>query len=63
MKKSGNKLIKEITTLLVAKIFFNGEVCNHIWSDEFAVDIEPTCEETGQKSIHCTVCGLMKKRF
>ena len=44
-----------------SKIFFNGEVCNHIWSDEFAVDIEPTCEETGQKSIHCTVCGLMKK--
>lgn len=42
------------------RIFFNGEICDHIWSDEFTVDKEPTCNETGEKSIHCTVCGLKK---
>lgn len=44
-----------------SKIFFNGEICDHIWSDEFTVDNEPRCEDEGQKSIHCTLCGLMKK--
>ena len=43
-----------------SKIFFNGEICNHIWSDEFTIDKEPTCEENGQKSIRCKVCGLKK---
>ena len=43
------------------KILFNGEICDHIWSDEFTVDKEPRCEDEGQKSIHCTLCGLMKK--
>lgn len=43
------------------KIFFNGEICDHIWSDEFTVDKEPRCEDEGQKSIRCTLCGLMKK--
>ena len=43
------------------RVFFNGETCDHVWSDEFTIDKEPTCEETGQKSIYCTVCGLVKK--
>ena len=37
------------------------KACNHIWSDEFTIDKEPTCVEDGQKSIRCTVCGLKKE--
>ena len=29
----------------------------HKYSDEWTIDIEPTCTEEGSKSHHCTVCG------
>ena len=32
----------------------------HTWDIEFTVDQEPTCTETGIKSLHCTKCGAAK---
>ena len=33
----------------------------HIWEKEKTIDIEPTCELTGSKSIHCSVCNTIKE--
>ena len=41
-------------------VYYNGETCAHIWADDFTVDVEPFHTTEGQKSIHCTLCGLMK---
>ena len=32
----------------------------HIWDDEYTVDIQPTCTEKGRKSIHCSGCDEVK---
>ena len=31
----------------------------HKWETEMTVDIDPTCEQPGSKSIHCAVCGTI----
>ena len=33
---------------------------DHVWKDEFTVDVEPTCVLPGSKSIHCTLCDAQK---
>ncbi len=33
---------------------------NHVWEDDFTVDLEPTCVNPGSKSIHCTLCDARK---
>ncbi len=30
---------------------------HHTWSDEYTVDVEPTCTTAGSKSYHCLTCG------
>lgn len=30
----------------------------HTWSEDYVVDKEATCTEAGEKSKHCTVCGV-----
>lgn len=35
--------------------------CDHQWETELRVDLEPTCEKDGSKSIHCSLCGSSKK--
>ncbi|MCM1284759.1 MAG: bacterial Ig-like domain-containing protein [Acetobacter sp.] len=32
----------------------------HNWDEDFTVDIEPTCETAGSKSIHCSRCDVIK---
>ena len=32
----------------------------HDWEDEYTVDKEPTCTESGSKSIHCKGCDAVK---
>lgn len=32
----------------------------HNWDKDFTVDIEPTCEKAGSKSIHCSRCDVIK---
>lgn len=34
---------------------------DHTWSDTYTIDRESTCTEKGEKSIHCTVCGVKKE--
>ncbi len=33
----------------------------HIWNDDYTIDTEPSCTESGIKSIHCSVCGEIKE--
>ena len=33
----------------------------HLWNDDFTVDIAPTCTQSGSKSIHCTKCNAQKE--
>ena len=33
----------------------------HIWNDDYTVDIQPSCTESGIQSIHCSVCGAIKE--
>ena len=33
----------------------------HNWNEDFTVDKEATCEETGLKSIHCKRCDERKE--
>ena len=32
----------------------------HLWDDDFTVDIAPTCTQSGSKSIHCSRCDAVK---
>lgn len=32
----------------------------HQWNDEFTIDVEPTADKAGSKSIHCLVCDARK---
>ena len=34
----------------------------HIWDNEYTVDVEPTCTQSGSKSRHCTVIGCSEKK-
>lgn len=34
--------------------------CEHIWDEDFTMDVEPTCVSDGYKSIHCTKCNAKK---
>ena len=36
------------------------KLADHKWNDDFTIDIEATCGDTGLKSIHCSVCDAMK---
>ena len=38
-------------------IEYNAIITDHTWSNEYTVDKEPTCIETGVKSRHCTKCN------
>ena len=31
----------------------------HTWSDEYTIDVEPTCTTAGSKSIHCLTCDAI----
>lgn len=33
----------------------------HLWDEEFKVDLKPTCTEKGRKSIHCQICDDVKE--
>ena len=33
----------------------------HTWNAVQTVDQEPTCTETGIKSIHCSICNVIKE--
>ncbi|MBQ1996584.1 MAG: hypothetical protein II237_10380, partial [Clostridia bacterium] len=33
---------------------------DHVWEDDFRVDVAPTCVLPGSKSIHCTLCDAQK---
>ncbi len=33
---------------------------SHEWESDYTVDLEPTCTESGSKSIHCKTCGETK---
>lgn len=33
----------------------------HVWQDGYTVDKEATCEQDGSQSVHCTVCGAVKR--
>ncbi len=33
---------------------------DHVWRDNFTIDVEPTCVLPGSKSIHCTLCDAQK---
>ena len=33
---------------------------DHVWDDDFTVDLEPTCVLEGSKSIHCSLCDAQK---
>ena len=33
---------------------------DHVWEDDFTVDLEPTCVLEGSKSIHCSLCDAQK---
>lgn len=35
-------------------------VTEHSWTDDFVTDVEPSCDEDGSKSIHCTKCSATK---
>lgn len=32
----------------------------HLWEDDFTVDIAPSCTQSGSKSIHCSLCDVVK---
>lgn len=32
----------------------------HLWNDDFTVDLAPTCTQSGSKSIHCSSCEAVK---
>ena len=32
----------------------------HVWDDDFTVDLAPTCTQSGSKSIHCSSCEAVK---
>lgn len=32
----------------------------HLWEDDFTVDIAPSCTQSGSKSIHCSQCDVVK---
>lgn len=32
----------------------------HLWEDDFTVDIAPSCIQSGSKSIHCSQCDVVK---
>lgn len=34
---------------------------DHVWSDNFSIDKEPTCIKEGQKSIHCKNCDIINE--
>ena len=36
------------------------DLVNHKWKDTYDTDKEPTCEDEGSESIHCSVCGITK---
>ena len=36
------------------------EAKGHAWESDFTVDKEPTCTESGSKSIHCADCDAVK---
>lgn len=33
---------------------------DHVWEEDFTVDLKPTCVLAGSKSIHCTLCDAQK---
>ena len=51
--KQCNKKISSSTTIVNA-------TGKHIWNSKYTVDLLPACEEWGQQSIHCAVCGQIK---
>lgn len=34
----------------------------HTWETDYIIDVEPTCLETGSKSIHCSTCDEIKDK-
>ena len=36
------------------------EATGHSWESDYTIDKEPTCIETGSKSIHCSQCDAVK---
>ena len=34
--------------------------CEEHWNTEYTVDTQPSCTQTGSKSIHCSICGAIK---
>ena len=33
----------------------------HVWDTDFTIDVEPTCDRDGSKSIHCLNCDVTKE--
>lgn len=33
----------------------------HVWDSDFTIDVEPTCDRDGSKSIHCLNCDVTKE--
>ena len=38
-------------------LYFTGAYHDHVWSDEYTVDVAPTCVTNGYKSYYCIECG------
>lgn len=41
-------------------VIYEVSVHEHIWGDDFTIDVAPYCITEGSKSIHCTLCDAKK---
>ena len=58
--KSG--VTKEVCTRCsYSNVIATVEASGHNWENGYTIDVEPTCTETGQKSIHCKVCDAIQE--
>ena len=42
------------------RVIYEVSVHEHIWGDDFTIDVAPDCITEGSKSIHCTLCDAKK---
>lgn len=49
-------------SLLDGRMYYDdgSSVIDHLWNADYTVEKEPTCSETGLRSIHCSICGAVK---
>lgn len=59
----GNFAIKAFTdneTTVPSDLKPGTHQCEEHWNSTYTVDVQPSCTQTGSKSIHCSICGAIK---